>query len=83
VFLKVCEHSGAVGVVGSECPHVVPNRQVGETQAEDGSLVLHDFDGADGLDSVKQVGKDSAAASGEQMNRVFWFFHIFVLSLFW
>jgi hypothetical protein len=80
VFSKVCEHSGALRIVGAEGSHVVPYRQAGEAQAEDGSLVLHDFDSAHGRDSFEQVGKDSAAASGEKMNRVFWLFHIVVLS---
>jgi hypothetical protein len=65
VFSKVGEHSGAVGVVGSECPHVVPYRQARESRREDFLLVGHDLDCTDGRDSVQQVGKDSAAASGE------------------
>jgi hypothetical protein len=62
---QVVEHSGAVGIVCSECPHVVPYRQAREAGREDFLLVGHDLDGADGRDSVQQVGKYSAAASGE------------------
>lgn len=80
---KVCEHSGALGIVCAEGSHVVPDRQAGEAQSEDGSLVFFDLDGADWRDSFEQVGEDSSAASGEKMNRVFWLFHISVLHHLW
>jgi hypothetical protein len=77
---QVVEDSGALCVVASERANVVPYRQAGQPCRKHLLLVRHDFDGADWLDSVDNVRKDSAAAPGEQMKRVFWFIHIVVLS---
>jgi len=66
---------GAFGVVFSEGANVVPQGQVWEPTAEDASLEVFDFDGEDWLDSFEKVGKDSAAAPGEKVHRVFWLFH--------
>lgn len=66
---------GAFGVVFAEGANVVPQWQVGETETEDCSLEVLDFDGEDGLDSFEKVGKDSAAAPGEKVHRIFWLFH--------
>ena len=74
---------GAFGVVASERPHVVPQGKIGETTAEDASLEVLNFDGEDGLDSFEKVGKDSAAAPGEKVHRVFGLFHDIVDSSKW
>jgi hypothetical protein len=76
---QVVEHSGAFRVIAPKRTDVVPYRHFREPRREDLLLVLLDFDGANGRDVVEFVGKDSAAATGEQVKRVFWFIHIVVL----
>lgn len=75
VGFEVGDGFDAFGVVASECPHVVPQWQVGETEAEDCSLEVFDLDGDDGPDSFEKVGKDSPAAPGEKVHRIFGLFH--------
>ena len=61
------EGVGAVGIVGAEGLHVVPDWEAGEAVLEDALGIRLDFDGADGLHAGEDVGKQAAARSGEQM----------------
>ena len=70
VFAHPREGGGALGVVGAEGAHVVPDRESGEAAGEDAAGVGLDLDGDPGLDSDEQVGEDASSRAGEEVDGV-------------
>ena len=70
VFAHPGEGVGALGVVGAEGSHVVPDGESGEAAGEDAAGVGLDLDGDPGLDAGEQVGEDSPAGAGEEVDGV-------------
>ena len=70
MFAEPSEGVGAVGIVGAEGLHVVPDWEAGEAVLEDALGIRLDLDGADGPHADEEVGKQAAARSGEQMQGV-------------
>jgi hypothetical protein len=73
---QVFDCTGAFWIVCAERPHVIPDWHVGESCGKDSLLVVFDFNGADGPDSVDDVGENAPPSAGEKMQRVFRLFHI-------
>ena len=57
------EGVAAVGIVGAEGSHIVPDCEVGEAEGEDALAEGFDFDGADGFDAEEKIGEESAAGA--------------------
>ncbi len=75
------EGVAAVGIVGAEGSHIVPDCEVGEAQGEDALAEGIDFNGADGFDAEEEVGEESAAGAGEEVKRVLWEIHGMVIDV--
>ena len=75
------EGVAAVGIVGAEGSHIVPDCEVGEAEGEDALAEGFDFDGADGFDAEEKIGEESAAGAGEEVKRELWEIHGMVIGV--